>query len=140
MPAPSGRLASGQTATWTVLRDGEYRVYASPGLASHPWFDKPVYVGLLDRPDAARFPIRVGEPRVPEGLEIAVDGAKVELAAGRVGLRGGQKLTAKWVGDAPVGVFFLPGSDAIWFRNPPPGVTLEAAYPRVTHWPDLLAE
>jgi hypothetical protein len=33
--------------------------------------------------------------------------------------------------------FLLSSDDRVIFRQPPPGVTLEAASPRVTHWPRL---
>jgi len=138
VPAPNGRLLPNEPVTWTALRDGEYRVYAAPSLANHPWFRRPVFVGILERPDVDQFPIQVGSPRVPPELQVSVDGARV--TAPRIALKKGQKLTATWVGTGPAGVLLLPGSDTLWFRNPPRGVTLEAAYPRVTHWPDLGAK
>ena len=135
IPAPNGLLTpAARELRWLVLRDGDYRVYAAPSLARHPWFDKPVFVGVMDRPDAARFPLRAGRPGLPPGLELSVDGVPAATTA-RLRLKKGQQLTARWGGGGAVGVMLLPGTDELWFRNPPPGVTLEAAYPRVTHWP-----
>lgn len=135
IPAPSARLTPTRPRmTWTVLRDGRYRVYASPALANHPWFRAPVWVGVYERPDAARFPVRLGAPVTHPELRWSAP-----VVGGRVSLRKGQQLSVEWRGAQPIGVMLVPDDHAAMFRQPPPTATLEAAYPRVTHVPRLAA-
>lgn len=130
IPAMSARLDP--YAAWIVPRDGVYRVYASTQLASHPWFARPLYVASYFGPGAERATVRLGEPAVPPGVAWRLDGRAVELGPA-VRLRKGQRLEAR--SSAPLGIFLVPGEDMVLFRQPPANVTLDAAAPRVTHWP-----
>ena len=120
---------------WVAPVDGEYRVYASPGLATHRWFRQPLFVGSYDRPEAKRFELRLGAPADHADLQWMVDGAETTPAAGLLRLRAGQRVVARYFGSASLGIILLPGDDQLLFRQPPPGVTLEGSAPRVTHVP-----
>jgi hypothetical protein len=137
IPALSARLDEQTThAVWIVPRDGVYRVYASASLAGHPWFTKPLYVASYFGPGADRSELRLGAPASPPSISWRVDGAVVTPSA-TLALRKGQRLEAD--GSGPLGILLVPGHDEVLFRQPPEGVTLDAAAPRVTHWPDWTA-
>jgi hypothetical protein len=138
VPAPNARLTAERPGmTWIVPREGDYRLIASRELADHPWFRVPVWVSLLDRPDAAQFPLTLPAPAAHPGLEWTLDGKAIELANGRIRLRKGQRIAVRLKEAGPLGVMLVPGSDTRIFRQPPPEVTLEAAYPRHEHLPRL---
>jgi hypothetical protein len=138
IPAPSGRLtAENRRMSWVVLRDGDYRLYASPRLAGHPWFRVPISRDVLDRPDADTFPILVRHPSARPELSWSVDGNSATLPGGIIHLRKHQRLDVLFTGTGQMGLILVPGNDTALFRQPPPGTTLEAAYQRVTHLPDF---
>jgi len=135
IPAPNARIRPGAVQAWVVPRDGAYRIYASEAIASHPWFSAPLPISAIEQRHSARLPIRLPERGVAHpALRWSVDGRP--LNAGPVlTLRKGQRLAAMNSGTRPVAVFLLPGNDRVIFRQPPPGVTLEASSPRETHLP-----
>jgi hypothetical protein len=127
MPAMSARLEPGQTAEWRVPADGDYRLYASPRLASHPWFRTPLFVASYYERDAKRLELPLGTPA-----------AHPELAWPAVTrLRKGERIAMTSRAAVPLGVLLVPGRDDLLFRQPPPGATLDASAPRVTHLPRL---
>jgi hypothetical protein len=133
IPAPNARLTESQrSAQWIVLQDGIYATYATPAFAAHPWFERPVVVNPMDRPDASRMALRLGIPSHPAELRLSVDGVPLESVAT---LRKGQRVAAQWLGNGAIGVFIVPIAETDLFVQPPPEATLEAAYPRKTHWP-----
>ena len=127
MPGLSVRLEPGQSVEWRVPADGEYRLYASPALAEHPWFRRPLFVGSYFEADAKRLEVRLGAPRAHEELGWP--------AVRR--LRKGERVAMTSRASVPLGVMLVPGGDRVLFRQPPPNVTLDAAAPRVTHVPRL---
>jgi len=120
IPAMNGVVLPGHSVTWTVPRDGRYRLYVSPELATHPWF---------------RDPLRAykGAPSLP--LRTMID-PPITISAGPV-LRKGQTLVVTSHGTEPLGIILLSGDDTVLFRQPLPGVSLEAEATRITHVPDL---
>lgn len=126
VPAPNARLEPGTGVEWLVPRDGTYRLFASPELAQHEWFVRPFRVSShLTLPPQARHP----------DLLWWVDGQPVRFD--RIVLREGQHLRAIHRGHVPLGVILLSANDTLLFRQPPPGVTLEASSTRVTHVPRI---
>jgi hypothetical protein len=99
---------------WVAPVDGVYRVIRSEELAKHPWFRHPLEVGVFDT-NVSRLK--------PAGLP----------AEAGVPLKRGQRFRV----EAPpnVAVFVLPVNEALWFQQPPHGVTLDAVAPAVTHIP-----
>lgn len=127
IPAPNARIAPGQTVEWRVPADGDYRLFASPALAAHPWFRSPLFVGSYFEADAKRLELRLGVPR-----------AHPELGWPAVArLRKGQRIRMTSGASEPLGVMLVPSGDRVLFRQPPPNVTIDAAAPRVTHVPRL---
>jgi hypothetical protein len=125
IPAMNARLEPGQTIEWVVPADGAYRLFASPALAAHPWFRRPLFVSSYHEPDAKQLEVRLGAPA-----------AHPELGwAAVTTLRKGQRVTMTSRGAMPLGVFLVPGRDDVLFRQPPIGATLEGATARVTHVP-----
>jgi len=120
VPAMNAVVLPGQSVTWTVPRDGEYRLYVSPELARHPWFGDP---------------LRAYKGAAPLTLR-SMTGPPITISAGPR-LRKGQPVTVTSHGAEPLGVILLSGRDGVLFRQPPPGVSLEADATRVTHVPDL---
>lgn len=137
IPAPNAAVAPGARQEWTVPRDGVYRVFASENIAEHPWFHAPLPISAVEQPGAERLEIQLPPRPVPHpALQWWIDGRPASGDTFR--LRKGQRIEVVNEGSgAPVGVFLLPGNDDRIFRQPPPGVTLEASSPRVTHWPRL---
>jgi hypothetical protein len=132
IPAPNARLDPGQAVEWIVPADGDYRLFASPALAQHPWFRRPVFVSSYHEPDAKRFEVRLGAPTLASNLE----GIGISLAP-VMRLRKGQRIGIRSRASTPIGVLLVPGRDALLFRQPPIGATLEGATSRVTHLPRL---
>jgi hypothetical protein len=114
IPAMNAVVQPGGSVTWTMPREGNYRMYASPELASHPWFSDPLraYTG-------APLVLR-SMPNPPITIS-----------------REGERVTATSHGSEPLGVILLSSDDRVLFRQPPEGVSLEAETTRVTHvpWP-----
>jgi hypothetical protein len=134
MPAMNARLAPGGSYEWVVPRDGTYRIYASHPLARHPWFRTPLFVASYRRPDASRFTVTLPEPS-SEPAQLQVDG--IPVSGSMLTLRKGQRVAARNPSTADLAVILLSTDDRILFRQPPPGVTLEAETTRITHIPDL---
>lgn len=133
VPGMNAPLAPRTRFQWRVPRDGVYRVFAHEGLAAHPWFREPLAISAVEQRNASRLQIRLPAPAEHPSLRFFVDGAPVSGATMR--LRKGQQLAAVNDGNTPLGVFLIPGNDTVIFRQPPPGVTLEASATRVTHIP-----
>ncbi|HYC90154.1 MAG TPA: hypothetical protein VEO54_13145 [Thermoanaerobaculia bacterium] len=136
VPAPNARLGSGQGIEWLVPRDGTYRLFASPALARHEWFRRPLGASSYDNDDAARLTLTLPPPAAHPELLWWIDGQPTTMNAS-VALREGQHVRAVNRGRETLGVILLPGDDRVLFRQPPPGATLEAASTRVTHIPKL---
>ncbi|HYC59586.1 MAG TPA: hypothetical protein VEK79_08465 [Thermoanaerobaculia bacterium] len=123
VPAMNARVAPGQTAEWSVPREGTYRVYVSRELARHPWFRTPLFVASYRRPDASRFTVTLPE----EG-------------AGPIRIeRNGRLVAAFNPTNDEYAVILLSTNDRVLFKQPPPGATLEGETTRVTHVPRLWA-
>jgi hypothetical protein len=107
LPGMSAVISPGSRATWTVPADGDYAVYASTSLAAHPWFR--------------------GNPT-----------AFTRLGNGRpVRLKRGEPYTMASNDSRPIGVFIVPTNLKELFRQPPPGVDIDAAPPPRWHVPQL---
>jgi hypothetical protein len=115
VPAMNAVVLPGRSVTWTVPRDGEYRLYVSPELARHPWFRDPLtaYRGA------------------PLTLRSMTD-PPIAISSGPR-LRKGERVTVTSHGTEPLGVILLSSTDVVLFRQPPEGVSLEAETTRVTH-------
>ncbi|HUP45455.1 MAG TPA: hypothetical protein VM779_08075 [Thermoanaerobaculia bacterium] len=120
MPAMSARIEAGGTAEWIVPASGRYRVMAGADLAAHPWFRIP-----LARVPELHRPLKV----VPRGA------ALLGLSQSTLDLKRGSRLSLRSRAAEPLGVFLVPGDEPVWFRQPPPGVTIDAELPRVWHMP-----
>ncbi|HVG22555.1 MAG TPA: hypothetical protein VND45_00240 [Thermoanaerobaculia bacterium] len=134
VPAMNAVVRPGQRVEFTVPRDGVYRLYASPELARHRWFRDPLGAHrgepLMLRPT----------PQPP----IVISGAAGFSPPNALGtlkpaapLKKGQRISVTSHADVPLGVIMFAGDDRVLFRQPPPGVSLEAEATRVTHIPDL---
>jgi len=123
-----------QPFEWIVPRDGGYRVFASAPLARHPWFRSPFSVGIYERADGHRLPVRLPQPAANPSLHWWIDRQPASPGA-VVRLRKGQRIAVANGGSETLAIFLLPGEDTMLFRQPPVGVTLEAATDRVTHVP-----
>lgn len=136
LPAPNARLPAGPAGmSWVVLRDGDYRLFTAPRLAGHPWFAAPISTDVLDRRDAGQFPIQLRRPSANAPLEWSVDSRPADLSSGRIRLRKGQRLSVMNRSGTELGVMLVQGTETAWFRQPPPGTTLEAAYGKRLHVP-----
>ena len=122
LPGMSGTLAPGEQREWIVPADGDYRVYASPQLALHPWFRDPIATGSYARVDAH--------------LQLSMFHNDAQFASGPGRrLRRGERFFVKSRDSRPFGVFVVPAERTELFRQPPRGVDLDAAFPPVTHVP-----
>jgi hypothetical protein len=127
IPAPNVVLQPGQTIDWVVPVDGDYRLFASAALAHHPWFRQSLFVGSYTEPDAQHFELHLGAPAAHP--ELGWDAVRR--------LHRGERIRMTSSASEPMGIILLPGSDDVLFRQPPIGVTLEAASARVTHVPRI---
>ncbi len=132
LPGLNARLDPAHpSAQWYAPADGDYRLIASPTLADHPWFAHP-------------FAYRVAKPEVsatdPTAIADVVWYVNQQPAAifrGKLHLKKGDIVNVISLVREPIGLFLLPGNEPLWFKQPPPGVTLDSEGPRVTHVPDL---
>lgn len=127
IPALNARIPAGGVFEWTVPRDGTYRVYVSRELAGHPWFHTPIRVASYKEEDAARFTFTLPAPGPGP---IFLDHAPRYL-------RKGKRISAYNPTNEPLAVLLIPTDDRTFFRQPPPGVTLEGETTRITHIPHL---
>jgi hypothetical protein len=130
VPGMNARVAGGGTQEWVVPRDGIYWLYASEGLAGHPWFRQPLAISAFEQ----RMPLQVQLP--PAAAHPALQWSMGNFSS-CVSLQKGQRISVVNRGSTPLAVFLLSNVDDVIFRQPPPGVTLEASSPRVTHWPRI---
>ena len=122
---------------WIVPRDGVYRLFASEELVNHAWFRYPLEISAFEQRDAKRrFEVRLPAPSAHPALDWRIDGQPAVVGPA-ITLKKGQKIAVANRGAAPLAVFLLQGNDAAIFRQPPPGVTLEASSTRVTHVPEF---
>jgi hypothetical protein len=127
LPGMSTRLNAGGSAEWIVPATGTYRVYASEALSMHPWFRNPLAYGTFESRNT-----RIDLPRFRRSdLQLTVDG--IPIAPNAMRLIRGQHLRA--VAPRTLGVMIVPAGIRSLFQQPPPGVTLDAAAPPVTHVP-----
>jgi hypothetical protein len=136
IPAMNIRLASPQQSSfnWIVPRDGTYRLFVSPELARHPWFEQPLFVGGYEAQSAPDTEFVLPPPNGHPELYWWIDRQRVDAGA-TIALRKGQRLAVQYHGREPLGVILLTSDDTRLFRQPPAGATLEASTPRETHWP-----
>jgi hypothetical protein len=100
---------------WIAPVSGTYHVYMSEALANHAWFRHPLEVGVFD---TNVRPLEFGGDLKPSSVITVKRGERIHV-------------------DAPpnFGVFVIPASDHVFFRQPARGVTLDAVAPAVTHVP-----
>jgi len=117
IPAMNAVVRPGQRVEWIVPRDGTYRVYASPELSRHRWFRDPLNAYKGDE-----LHLR-GMPNPPLTISAPPQ------------LRKGQRVSVISHAAEPLGVILIASDDAVLFRQPPAGASLEAETTRVTHVP-----
>ena len=136
LPGMSGRLAPGQTIGWVVPGDGTYTIYASPRLASHPWFRQPLSFNTSMWHDRGAVAIRP-EDAAAAAVAFTINGRAVPAGAKTLTLHRCDRLAVTSGAAEPVGILLPRIPREHLFILPPPGVTLEAsAFPR-WHIPDL---
>ena len=131
IPAMNARVPRRGRVEWIAPRDGMYRVYASAPLANHPWFRNPLLAASYKGADAERLTFTLSDPGAGP---IRIRGVSGDVAR----FHKGQRVEAVNTSDRDVAVILLPTLDRTFFRQPPPGVTLEAETTRVTHVPRFM--
>jgi hypothetical protein len=135
LPGMSARLTpAAPTARWIVLAGGEYDVYGSTHLASHPWYQRPLNLEHPVWRDVQPLSASDRDARV----EWRVDGMPVQPSLTHtLTLRRGQRVEAISREPLPIGIMLIGSHNELAFCHPPPGVTLEASeFPR-WHVPDI---
>ncbi|HXH40839.1 MAG TPA: hypothetical protein VNN08_19585 [Thermoanaerobaculia bacterium] len=136
LPGMSGRLLGGNRIEWIVPADGTYTVYASPRLASHPWFRQPLYFDTRMWHDRAAVAVRPGD-LAASSVAFTVNGVVVPAGAKRLALHRHDRLSATSNAAVPIGVLLPLVSREQLFQLPPVGVTLEGSATPRWHIPDL---
>ncbi|PYQ26765.1 MAG: hypothetical protein DMF56_22555 [Acidobacteria bacterium] len=128
LPGMSARIDAHRGAEWIVPASGEYRVYASPLLARHPWFARPLLTGA---PAMRDVPIEILLAQVPaSAVVISVDG---KPAQSPLRLQRGSIVRAS-AGEA-MGVFLVRGNETALFRDAGPFDVLDQLpAPHVPSW------
>jgi hypothetical protein len=133
LPGLSARLDSSHAmAEWYAPVAGDYRLVASQALASHPWFAHPLAYGVSELTE-----VNAEHPTAIADVIWYVNRTPAAPVRGILRLRKGDVVNAVSMMREPVGIFLIPGSEPVWFRQPPLGVTLDSEAQRVTHVPDL---
>jgi len=107
LPAMSAVIPPRSQMTWIVPASGTYAIYASPALASHPWF--------------------FGKVTTPTRLN---DGKPIDLQRG-------QRYTMTSTDPQPIGVFIVPAALQELFLQPPSGADIDGAPPPRWHIPQI---
>jgi hypothetical protein len=136
LPGMSARLASGRSVQWSVPADGTYTIYASPRLATHPWFRQPLLFEARLWHDRRAVAIRPGDA-ITANVTFLINGAPVPANAKSLVLHRRDRLTATSSAAEPIGILLPRVSRERLFELPPPGVTLEASFAPRWHVPDL---
>jgi len=136
LPGMSARMTpSSPSAEWIVPMSGAYRIYGSSVLSIHPWFRNPLIFGTFESPNT-EIALTGFAPANQLPLQWMIDGLP-SATAGVLELRRGQRLRVISAARGPFGVMIVPSGVVSLFRQPPHGVTLDAASPPVTHVPKL---
>jgi hypothetical protein len=136
LPGMSARLSPGNRVEWNVPADGTYMIYASPRLASHPWFRQPLYFENSMWRNRAAVAIRPADAAAAN-VAFSINGSPVAAGAKRLTLHRHDQLGAINNAPSPIGIL-LPRIDRErLFILPPPGVTLEGSASPRWHVPDL---
>jgi hypothetical protein len=122
LPAMNARVAG--PFEWVVPADGTYRVVAARALLGHPWFTRPLTFSLPS-PE-----VDMDALRSDVALRVIHNGRET---ASPLALKRGDSLAV--VTSEPAAVFVTPLGKGLWFRQPPPGVTLDSEAARRTHLP-----
>jgi len=128
LPGLSAHIDARHGAEWIVPASGDYRVYASPLLARHPWFDHPLLTGS---PAMRDVPIEIPLTKVPlSAIVISVDG---KPARSPLHLQRGNVVRAS-AGEA-MGVFLVRGNETALFHDVGPfDVVDQLPPPHVPSW------
>jgi hypothetical protein len=133
LPGMSARLTPARPAArWIVMADGNYDIYASPALASHPWFQHPLN---LEHPAWSSVAPPAASDRGAR-IDWVVDGVPVQPSQQFV-LRRGQRVEAVSREALPVGIMLIGAQNDLVFCRPPLGITLEASDNPRWHLPNL---
>jgi len=113
--------AQAPEATWTVPRSGTYRLLASPELAGHPWFQKPLAILSLTAPvpPGVALPQESAAPVLPAGLAVSLDGVACGPGPGTLVLAKGSVLHMRYAGPGKLGVFWVAEGAGPWFQAAP---------------------
>lgn len=137
VPGMNARLTpQSPEVAFVVPGDGAYRIHASARLARHHWFRDPIYVGGYTGAEASRSEYELRNESERGTLRWSVNDVEIQ-PEDRIEVRRGDVVRVRHSGSQPLGLILLPTDDRRLFRQPPVGVTLEAASPRETHWPQF---
>lgn len=136
LPGMSSRLLPSNRVEWIVPADGTYTIYASPRLASHPWFRQPLYFETPMWHDRAAVTVRPGDAAAAS-VAFTVNGVAVPAGAKRLALHRLDHLSATSTAPVPIGIMLPLVRRERLFLLPPPGVTLEGSASPRWHVPDL---
>lgn len=135
LPGMSAVIDASHPAQWIVPATGKYRVYASPRLATHPWFADPLAVGSFDLPPQLQVALTGFPPAGSLPMTWFADDKPVSADALQLTRR--QTLRAVTTSRSRLGVMIVPDGVRELFRQPPPGVGIDSFSPPETHIPRL---
>ncbi len=123
---------------WIVPREASYRPLASEGLTSHLWFRAPLLYASEFQEGSDRRAMRLPASADRADLVWSVDDQPLP-PGGPWALRKGQALRVRSMAGRPLALLVISTDEATIFQQPPVGVSLDAAGPRVTHMPTFRA-
>ncbi|HEX8169093.1 MAG TPA: hypothetical protein VF824_00975 [Thermoanaerobaculia bacterium] len=124
LPAMSGPLRAGHSASWIAPRAGRYRFIASELLMKHPWFYDPLKYGRSMGGEDADFSVDLRAlPLAPRAaFALAIDGRAVDGDVFDVSAGASVALTSHL--DRAVGVLIVPDDWTRVFVGPPAPVVM----------------
>lgn len=128
IPAPNDVLPAGGSATWTILRDGAYRIVERPPVDGDPWRTAP-FAFPFQRPRSAtsyrQALSRTVHPR-SGAIRLTVDGAeRASDTRGLVGMKAGETLVAENPSGKPIELLVVPAFVPALFQSPYPLAWIE---------------
>jgi hypothetical protein len=110
IPGMSGIVQGGATLRWRVVADGDYAIWSSELLLSHPWLGRPLDYAILNGPAAAEMeiPLERLPPLAAGALEWRVDGQSLPSGVRAIRLRKGALLEVVSASPGAAGVLVVP--------------------------------
>lgn len=113
--------------SWTVPESGDYRLLCRPDLMGHPWFAAPFMIisQTTQMDESYTIAPATFQSQGGDELQWTLNGRPTSPIAGSLHLNRGDRLSAHFTGDGPMGVMLVPKTEHSLFQAAPLGANLD---------------